>query len=265
MTQAHERIHRARTSSPISRWSCPKCRSGSGSSGSCRKNGRCPGRCQGHSVILSRLSESEKKVYSQNWEDGVIETIFRQIGCTNRYSVEFGCEDATECNTKNSSPDYVARGGCHAAELHRLPKAQGCPIRYSKPDAIGSAGKSGSRPEALVPPAPCPPSARKLLFAFQRPSARDGATGRALFDRRRVDVPGLFKALDLATELAAMIGKTITQPLTVWFADVAECGVHELKTFAVRLEGGQAGGVSGRDRALEQRPSRRPSESAQTH
>lgn len=48
---------------------------------------------------LFDLAHHERKVYSQNGEDGVLEAIFAAIGVTNRFFVEFGCEDATECNT----------------------------------------------------------------------------------------------------------------------------------------------------------------------
>ena len=50
-------------------------------------------------MFLTNLAAAERKVYSQNGEDGVIEAIFAAIGLTNRYFVEFGVEDATECNT----------------------------------------------------------------------------------------------------------------------------------------------------------------------
>ena len=48
---------------------------------------------------FSDLCKSEAKVYSQNGEDGVIEAIFARLGTTNKYFVEFGCEDGTECNS----------------------------------------------------------------------------------------------------------------------------------------------------------------------
>ncbi len=49
--------------------------------------------------MLDSLEQSERKVFSQNGEDGVIAAIFDAIGTTNRYFVEFGCQWATECNT----------------------------------------------------------------------------------------------------------------------------------------------------------------------
>jgi len=52
-------------------------------------------------MSLFDLQANEKKITSQNGEDGVIEAIFSAIGVTNRYFVEFGCEDAVECNTAN--------------------------------------------------------------------------------------------------------------------------------------------------------------------
>lgn len=48
---------------------------------------------------FSNLEACERRVSSQNGEDGVIEAIFNAIGVTNRYFVEFGCEQAVECNT----------------------------------------------------------------------------------------------------------------------------------------------------------------------
>lgn len=44
------------------------------------------------------LTASEFKVFSQNGEDGVIAEIFRRIGPTNRWFVEFGTENGSEGN-----------------------------------------------------------------------------------------------------------------------------------------------------------------------
>ena len=38
------------------------------------------------------------KVYSQNDEDGILQEIFRRIGTTNKYFVEFGVQDGLESN-----------------------------------------------------------------------------------------------------------------------------------------------------------------------
>lgn len=55
-------------------------------------------RYQNHSQDLRNF---EKRVFSQNGEDGIIEEIFRRIGTTNKYFVEFGIEDGSECNTRH--------------------------------------------------------------------------------------------------------------------------------------------------------------------
>lgn len=47
------------------------------------------------------LRNFEKKITSQNGEDGIIEEIFNRIGTTNKFFVEFGIEDGTECNTRH--------------------------------------------------------------------------------------------------------------------------------------------------------------------
>jgi hypothetical protein len=46
-----------------------------------------------------KLNRHEYKVFSQNGEDGIIAEIFRRIGTTNRYFVEFGSSDGMENNT----------------------------------------------------------------------------------------------------------------------------------------------------------------------
>jgi len=44
------------------------------------------------------LRRSERRVYSQNGEDGIIQEVLRRIGLSTRCFVEFGVEDGGECN-----------------------------------------------------------------------------------------------------------------------------------------------------------------------
>jgi len=57
---------------------------------------------------LADLQLHERKVLSQNGEDGILQAIFQAIGTTNRVFVEFGCEDARECNAA-----YLLEQGWH--------------------------------------------------------------------------------------------------------------------------------------------------------
>ena len=45
------------------------------------------------------INNNEKKVYSQNGEDEILEYIFSKVGTTNKFSVEFGVGNGFECNT----------------------------------------------------------------------------------------------------------------------------------------------------------------------
>jgi len=49
-------------------------------------------------LILTAADES--RMFSQNGEDGVIKAIFDQIGTTDKFYVEFGCEDGSQTNTR---------------------------------------------------------------------------------------------------------------------------------------------------------------------
>ncbi|MBV9988529.1 MAG: hypothetical protein JO301_12685 [Chitinophagaceae bacterium] len=46
-----------------------------------------------------KLNRFEFQAFSQFGEDGIIQEIFKRIGTTNKYFVEFGVEDGTETNT----------------------------------------------------------------------------------------------------------------------------------------------------------------------
>jgi hypothetical protein len=49
----------------------------------------------------SRLQLHERKVFSQNGEDGLLLHIFDRIGAPHKNFIEFGIEDGTECNSAN--------------------------------------------------------------------------------------------------------------------------------------------------------------------
>jgi hypothetical protein len=48
---------------------------------------------------IAPINDYEARATSQNGEDGIIAEIFRRIGTTNRFFVEFGVEDGAQCNT----------------------------------------------------------------------------------------------------------------------------------------------------------------------
>src|SRR5258708_17081892 len=47
------------------------------------------------------LRNFERRTFSQNGEDGVIEEVFKRIETTDRFFVEFGIQDGTECCTRD--------------------------------------------------------------------------------------------------------------------------------------------------------------------
>lgn len=58
------------------------------------------------------MSINEFKVYSQNGEDGIIESLLCYVGIKNKFYVEFGVNDGTECNTRYLREDKGFTGVC---------------------------------------------------------------------------------------------------------------------------------------------------------
>lgn len=54
---------------------------------------------------IASLNRYEKRLYSQNGEDGILEAILTRLGTTNRYFVEFGAGNGKECNTARLTRD----------------------------------------------------------------------------------------------------------------------------------------------------------------
>jgi len=55
---------------------------------------------QGKTTPLSDLTRYERRIYSQNGEDGILQAIFARVGVTNSFLVEFGIGSGRECNTR---------------------------------------------------------------------------------------------------------------------------------------------------------------------
>ena len=53
----------------------------------------------GNPAYSEKLNLFEYQVFSQNGEDGIIREIFKRIGVTNKYFIEFGVENGMENNT----------------------------------------------------------------------------------------------------------------------------------------------------------------------
>lgn len=49
---------------------------------------------------IGNLNQFDAKAFSQYGEDGILLAIFKKIGTTNRFGVEFGCENGMERNTR---------------------------------------------------------------------------------------------------------------------------------------------------------------------
>jgi len=56
--------------------------------------------CLESNTWVDKLHRNQWHAYSQLGEDGVIDSIFDNIGTTNKIYVEFGVEDCTRCNTR---------------------------------------------------------------------------------------------------------------------------------------------------------------------
>lgn len=54
----------------------------------------------GTTAPLRDLTRYERRIFSQNGEDGILQAIFARLGHGSRYYVEFGVEDGRECNTR---------------------------------------------------------------------------------------------------------------------------------------------------------------------
>ena len=73
---------------------------------------------------LLDLRNFEERVYSQNGEDGILKEIFRRIGVTNRYFVEFGAQSGEEGNCARLAREEGWRGLLLEADAHFFARLQ---------------------------------------------------------------------------------------------------------------------------------------------
>jgi transposase len=145
---------------------------------------------------------------------------------------------------------WIADGGRNSADLYRLLTEQGCRASYDSVRRylnreFGSTGRPGRRTGPPQPRPHPPPSARKLSFQFiARPKhlkpPDESEKKPSILDRLRERVPSLKVGLDLATELAGMLRKTVIQPLADWLAKAEESGIADIVNFAASLREDEA-------------------------
>jgi transposase len=145
---------------------------------------------------------------------------------------------------------WIADGGRNSADLYRLLTEQGLQASYDAVRRylnrkIGSTGRPGRRKGPTQPRPHPPPSARKLSFQFiarpKHPKPPDESEKKpGILDRLRERVPALKVGLDLATELAGMLRKTVIQPLADWLAKAEGSGIGDIVNFAASLREDEA-------------------------
>ena len=67
------------------------------------------------------IREHEKQVYSQNGEDGITEFLINKIGVENKFFLEFGVWDGTECCTRYLK-DVLGWEGVQWDNYHNIPE-----------------------------------------------------------------------------------------------------------------------------------------------
>ena len=133
--------------------------------------------------------------------------------------------------------DRIGEGCTNAAELRRELAARGCPASYHAvrrfvTKRLAAAGKSRERVNAARPPAPAPPSPKRLSFDWVcRRESRD-AEQEARLEAIRSRSVELASALDLADEFAALIRKQSSGALCDWLTKAEGSSCPELRRFA---------------------------------
>jgi transposase len=131
----------------------------------------------------------------------------------------------------------LAEGLMNVAELHRRLTERGFRGSYGSvydfvTRRLGAAGKRRERRNAAQPPAPAPPSARRLSFEWARRPERRKPPEQARLDAVRARSAELAAALDLADAFADLIRKRSSATLSEWLARGETSPEPDLRRFA---------------------------------
>lgn len=95
---------------------------------------------------IEDINAFENRIYSQNGEDGIIKAIFKKIGTGNKFFVEFGVGNGTQCNTRyllekegwtglqmdcaDNNPPRIKKESINAENINQLFKKYGVPKEF---------------------------------------------------------------------------------------------------------------------------------------
>jgi transposase len=131
----------------------------------------------------------------------------------------------------------IAEGFVNVAALHRQLTERGFRGSYGSAYAfvtkrLGAAGKKRDRRNAADPPAPAPPSVRRLSFEWARRAEKRKPPEQARLDAIRALSDELTAALDLADAFAGLIRKQSTGTLSEWLTRGEASPDPDLRRFA---------------------------------
>jgi transposase len=131
----------------------------------------------------------------------------------------------------------LAEDFTNVAELHRRLTERGFKGSYGSvyefvTKRLGAAGKRRERLNAVKPPVPAPPSARRLSFEWVRRTEKRKPPEQARIDAIRGRSDELAAALDLADGFADLIRKRSPETLSDWLARAEASSDPDLRRFA---------------------------------
>ena len=92
------------------------------------------------------INSFERKIFSQQGEDGILDFIFSMIDTTNKFSLEIGCDDGRQCNTR-----YFLENGWNGLLIDNFSYKRNVPWAdpVSKPKKISHKSQEPSIPSTI--------------------------------------------------------------------------------------------------------------------